>query len=1153
MDRISLRGYQLDTSNSVTDIFNRKDNEFNRFAAVIVTTGGGKTYIFCDQVLIFENEQFTDKECFNPEITDKNILFIAPNDIIINQTKETLLESIVFDIPNIENMSVKEIIEFVRDNYGKDGKKYYGINRKQFKELVTDSSSKGEKIKALVQSLNRGEVNKLVKRAFPGLDFACYEGLKNIVNKDKKYDLAVFDEAHRTQAITWIEYIDELLNQKNPNCKVMAMTATPEREDSKNGIKDLAYTIYKRDISEKFFMAKNIRLTQAMESGIVIAPKSVHSKSGLIDRYSEILNEYIELIYNSPDINIQTYKANRIAEYEKTLKEMGKILFESEGIPDILEEFKYEIESFKESSQSPEYNNDKEELISSINKRVEDIKETLIKESINNSINKKDAKCLVYVPPFDSTKFKSYDEYFNYYEQKIKEHFSSLTQRLNCNINIKALSSQFSDTENTERINNFENSTDSNTIQVLFAVQKLDEGIHVDGVDACIHLSRTDSAIKKQQRDGRVISSAIPGVPYEEQPKRLVIDCVGNTIIQNLKGTHEIRSISFDVEMARKLSQWVKSNKKLPDINSAYENEARLAFFCKSIQKYYIKYLDEKNINTDEEKEYVPQIIDILKDDIFGNFWSIQFPERTITPTEDEMCGRSMYELDEFEKDFLKLYDGIKENNSKDTRVFSQINRESFDNLMKILKIIIKRKPDIIFPANIKLLGGKKSEYNSKEYKDVKTLEQFLIKNFSEDVAQDIITELYDATHIINIEKIDLLGMLAQVRGRVWCAVGDYREELFYDNNDLRYSMEELVDCGIFGYKRVDKKEFFEAFRVATRTDAKAGYFDIFLDPDNSEYISPNQDYKECGRKESKSINLTREFRNANLYTGIIYDRSGYARDGYNKYLFNRKGINRETGKKYNLRGFDRRLINKLTGTKYDVFGYDINDRDKDGNPRPPYSDSFVKVVLDGREIWVNEETSDIYNKNGEDKYGFRAKDSINSKTRSKYNKRLFYKNENGEYINKLTGTKYDALGYDIDDKGKDENGNEITRPKSEHKFILVELKGFKRWINEDTSDMYGKDGYDKFGFDRNLIHRDTHTKYDKRGFYKNYNGTYVNRLTGKEYDLLGFNIENQGIDNDGNIIQRPESEHKFQKALYRRKESMGSSRYFGFLFSSRI
>ena len=46
MDRISLREYQLDTSDSVTDIFNRKDNEFNRFASVIVTTGGGKTYVF---------------------------------------------------------------------------------------------------------------------------------------------------------------------------------------------------------------------------------------------------------------------------------------------------------------------------------------------------------------------------------------------------------------------------------------------------------------------------------------------------------------------------------------------------------------------------------------------------------------------------------------------------------------------------------------------------------------------------------------------------------------------------------------------------------------------------------------------------------------------------------------------------------------------------------------------------------------------------------------------------------------------------------------------------------------------------------------------------------------------------------------------------
>ena len=165
---------------------------------------------------------------------------------------------------------------------------------------------------------------------------------------------------------------------------------------------------------------------------------------------------------------------------------------------------------------------------------------------------------------------------------------------------------------------------------------------------------------------------------------------------------------------------------------------------------------------------------------------------------------------------------------------------------------------------------------------------------------------------------------------------------------------------------------------------------------------------------------------------------------------------------------------------------------------------------MNGRKIWIHEDTSDFFNREGFDYFGF-DRDYINKDTKRKYNKRGFYKLLNGIYKNKLTKSEYDVFGYDIEDKRIDENGKIITRPESNHQFIKVKLNGKYIWVHEDTSDIYNPKGFSKNG-----ISKDTALKWNKRGFSFNpKKQKYLHLFTNDEYDPLGYNIDN--LDKDGN------------------------------------
>ena len=105
------------------------------------------------------------------------------------------------------------------------------------------------------------------------------------------------------------------------------------------------------------------------------------------------------------------------------------------------------------------------------------------------------------------------------------------------------------------------------------------------------------------------------------------------------------------------------------------------------------------------------------------------------------------------------------------------------------------------------------------------------------------------------------------------------------------------------------------------------------------------------------------------------------------------------------LRIFNKQGINKITGKKYDVYGYDESGYNKDG---------FDKYE-------IHKETGTEYDKDGFDKSGF-----------------------NTDGIHKITRTKYDQRGYPITRKSKPIESppklvETITRPDHDYEIEVIE------------------------------------------------------------------------------------------------------------------
>ena len=506
---IELRDYQQDAVNKADEIYKEK-----RYASIILPTGGGKTYVAltemlqygktAEEITIEENQIELGKIAY--KTNNKKMLYLAPSNEILEQTKDRIIENI----------------------HGKIG---------------TSGKSKDE----------------IIAEVFPNLQFATYQSLITKAGKEtlkKQYDFMIFDELHRTGAEKWEKALNKLLENQPEKTKVLGITATPTRDaDSRNMADEIAeklgYTYEERQ--ENKHIAAKIELKEAIQLGMVVNPKVVSCEYNLLtDGSMENLAEQIN------EIEDENERKKKLEQYDRLRKNLEK----AKGIPEILQE------NLKEGG-----------------------------------------KYIVFIPVGGNEEGKDSIDKVKEWEKQISEYLK------NSGIEPEYYSmlGAYSDKENERQLEGFE-SEKSDKTKFMIVMNKLNEGVHVDGVNGILWFRPLDenSKILYKQQIGRVITSIDPNNPPKDEDRPVVMDFANNT--ERVEIDKEIKSNNRknDLELLTIVVDWVKSHGgNLPQVTSTSNQERRYSATLYRIQQKYIKYRNgvEDGEITEEDRKNIEAII----------------------------------------------------------------------------------------------------------------------------------------------------------------------------------------------------------------------------------------------------------------------------------------------------------------------------------------------------------------------------------------------------------------------------------------------------------------------------------------------------------------------------------------------------------------
>lgn len=569
---IVLRDYQADTDENIDNIHKER-----RFAGCVLPTGGGKSFVSMTQMIKHSKE---------------NIIYVAPRITILAQFKYHIIKNVL----NIELVSEVERAKNI------------------------PSKSRRER-------LTLEEAEERIKEIFPHLKMMCYQTLATMSDEEIKAlnpDYIILDEAHRAGANTYYPKVKALIEANNKS-KILAITATPERDDFSDALEELGndeedkaalldmmrnlalltgeYT--SRDIIEKKHLASELYLLDAIRMGYVVSPKVVSFDYTLkeSDQYKTIKKLYTE----ETDFG-------RKREYAKALTEMNEI-----------------IENSEKKGMS---------------------------KIISENITQKDGKYIVFLPRNKTKDGASADEYMLKELDNVKEMFSEIDGNPESWF---LLSNRKDGKINEEELSKFELS-ESEHIKLLAAIDMLNEGVHVSGIAGCIMLRKIDGSRKilYLQQIGRCIFAIDPDNPPSPEEIPVIFDVYNNYLAHDLN--REINKGNTTSDLQRMLSavNWVERHQYFPDINSEILEEARKAIILKKIQKKYRRYIEnfEKSTLTESEIYEIEQILELGKrEDI--NLWEREIPERIIPPGEAEIDEVKIFEATATQKRFNEIFNNV--------------------------------------------------------------------------------------------------------------------------------------------------------------------------------------------------------------------------------------------------------------------------------------------------------------------------------------------------------------------------------------------------------------------------------------------------------------------------------------------------------------
>ena len=362
------------------------------------------------------------------------------------------------------------------------------------------------------------------------LTTSLYAGLKNEVNN--KYDIIILDEVHRSGAEVWGQNVQQLLDN-NPDATVLGLTATLDRAD---GVDIRQYFDNREPVSR-------ITLIDAIEQKILPAPDYTLAKVDFSDD-----SEFIEK--TERDLMEKTKHATReekarIVKHLADLNEAKKIISNSRKLPAI----------FAEELNTPELRNGKF-IVFCIGGQTDDEQDNLLLME----------------------------------QMAVQSHFWFKDVEGHPRVLAYPVHSTYGDEFNAEQIEQFERN-DIEGIKLLFSVNMLNEGKHVEDIDGVIMFRPTSSKTIYLQQLGRALS-----VGHNDHPK--IFDFVANL---NMERIAEIKAAvskpeKSDINQSNGESTDEQSESGKPIFNIDIKNLKEIEFI--NLLKNNIYELNE-NYNSD--------------------------------------------------------------------------------------------------------------------------------------------------------------------------------------------------------------------------------------------------------------------------------------------------------------------------------------------------------------------------------------------------------------------------------------------------------------------------------------------------------------------------------------------------------------------------
>lgn len=1019
-------------------------NDGRRFAGVVLPTGGGKSFIAMAEML---------------ERKDSNIVYIAPRREILNQFK-------------------RHIVKYVA-----------GV----------DSTN-----------LTSQQQDEVVKSYFPHLELYCYQGLdKDDEEKLKKYDadFIILDELHHVGADSWNPAIKSLFS-RNPNSKVLGITATPVRDDVRpndpysgdmmRAMADLLDDYTQEELNHKLYLASNMNIVEAIQEGYVICPNIVS-----FDYYLE---------------NSRTY--------QDTLKTLSKM----------------------RDSALRRTLNDK---LGQLQEVIRDAKIVGEDHIYQQYIRDASGRYILFLPRKPLSLDISTEEYI----QEQIEEFKKNLHLIDSDPHVEYIYSAKGNKENAAAMQRFE-SDDSSHIKILAAIDMLNEGVHLERLKGSFNYRQIDSnhPILAQQHLGRVIYSLVPGEVVRPEDVPVVFDKYNNYFNMDFDRIVNRTSVSSDLEKMKDMMFYIQKHGYIPQTDSINRSEQRKALTLRRLQLKYQKFLgkDLSDFRFNAEEAY--EVSEIMRMGKEIDLWNFEF-QKVSREVQEELGRVNIFSATAVQQSFLDICHDIQ----KVAGIEKLSDRNRLDNVFRVLDYLSEYQIELgpktirddmklgefLRPLDITIQEDIMYELNKygidqdyllgPEFYFARSLFARGNKYFNNlDSYKEAVSHLRncgilendDDYTFVNQDGFIVLGPQPYHYLNIW--TGTHYSEAGYDYRGLN---EDLFDSsGIHFYTNTFyNRDGFDCHHIHrfTHTKYDPHGFDIHrIHKDTNDIIDPRHfdSYGFYHKYDYASGEYT--------LTSTKYDSEGYDIDGYDRLGFNKEGIHKDTHMPYNLWHFDKdgfywkKTENGRikTDSKLDERGYnrkgELFIKDESTGElinRGQVYDSHG-FYFDGTHYL----TGTLYDERGFDREGFwHDKDYDGNYQEVSYSKF----NRQGWNIDHMT-VRHTAMGKPfldyVDDHGFDEKKRYHRPTVPTDKDGFIDFQGGTVYYSKNNT----YQTFDIHGFDYRGIHKLTNGPLDPQGFdidgfwHKQFDdGTDIN--TGQYFNPDGWTIDKRRFDDFGHYVKR--------------------------------